>query len=193
MCEIYLFILYTNILYSSIAGIVINNYLFQLGKGQKGQKYNLHIQTGSTSADMLMKVFKLCPAFPSLESMGKFWLPLEIKILKLGRRQDDLYSQTKLIEAKGTLEFPDILEGRRTFQDPNLDDALPNTGAINLQRYAAVLVKFTLHSWSIGGGGISATLKEVIIIDDDMAPLTLYESSIEETSLSPSKRRKVTL
>lgn len=91
------------------------------------------------------------------------------------------------------LEFPDIFEARRCFQDSTLGNTLSNTSAKNLQRYATVIVKFVLLSWSIGGGGISAVLQEVIIIDDDMAPSILYESSIAESCISPSKRRRVAL
>ena len=57
-----------------------------------------------------------------------------------------------------------------------------------LEVYGVAIVKFTLASWTVGSGGISAILQEVIIIDNDVAPCNLYETSIIGTTSPPSKR-----
>ena len=68
---------------------------------------------------------------------------------------------------------------------------LPNLRASYLRRFTTVIVKFTLKSWAIGVGGISAVLQEVIAIDSEMGPSNLGGASSMAVTPSPSKRRKI--
>ena len=167
---------------------MINNYLFQAGNARK---YSIQIEVATLASDKLMALFKLCPHFSNNNMTTKFWVPLESKILKLGRKQDDVYSSEEIASADDILEFPDILDGRNTSQELTKGDLLPNVNAGSLERFSTVIAKFNLKSWMVGTGGITTVLQEVILIDKDMRPKSLQRSLDTAMLASPSKRRKV--
>ena len=169
-------------------GILINNYLARAGKGQK---YILQIEIAESSTEMLQSLFRSCPSFLNMENSSSFWLPLDGKLFKLGRRQEEVYSIEEISAAKGVLEFPDILDSRDTSQELMKGKALPNITADSLPRFGTVITKFTLKSWTIGTGGITASLLEVILIDNNMRPKNLQQSLDNNVLSSPSKRTKV--
>ena len=167
---------------------MINNYLFQAGNARK---YSIQIEVATLASDKLMALFKLCPPFSNNNMTTKFWVPLESKILKLGRKPDDVYSFEEISSPDDILEFPDILDGRNTSQELNKGGLLPNVNAGSLERFSTVIAKFNLKSWMVGTGGITTVLQEVILIDKDMRPKSLQRSLDTAMLASPSKRRKV--
>ena len=173
---------------SSVIGILINNYLVEAGRGGK---YSMHIEVATSTAELFLSLLKSCPAFPSGDSTSKFWIPLEAKLIKLVRKQEDIYSAEELSNGSSMLEFPDILDGRSSSQNLVKGQPLPNISAASLERFGSVVVKFTLKSWTVGMGGITAILQEVILIDKNMRPNNLQQSLDIATLSSPSKRRKV--
>lgn len=159
----------------------------------RGGKYSIHLEVATSTAELFLTLLKTCPAFPSNDSTTKFWIPLEGKLLKLGRKQEDVYSADELSNGNSMLEFPDVLDGRSSSQTLVKGQPLPNLSATSLERFSTVIVKFTLKSWTVGMGGITAILQEVVLIDKNMRPINLQQSLDIGTFSSPSKRRKVIL
>ena len=68
------------------------------------------------------------------------------------------------------LEFRDILEGGSSSQNLVKGQLLLNISTTSLECFGNVVVRFTLRSWTVGIGGITAILQEVILIDKNMHP-----------------------
>ena len=94
----------------------------------------------------------------------------------MGRKQDDIFFSEELSNATSVLEFPDIFDGRSTYQTLVKGQPLPNISARSLERFGTVVVKFTLKSWTVGTGVITAILQEIILIDKNMRPTNLQQS-----------------
>ena len=173
---------------SSVIGILINNYLVEAGRGGK---YTMHIEVVTSTAELFLSLLKSYPTFPTSDLSSKFWIPLEAKLIKLRRKQENIYSAEELSNGSSMLEFPDILDGRSSSQNLVKGQPLPNMSATSLERFGSVIDKFTLRSWTVDMGGITAILQEVILIDKYMRPNNLQQSLDIATLSSPSKRRKV--
>jgi len=93
---------YVNSVYKG-TGVVVNNYLADVGRGQK---YNIHIEVAVASAEALTRLFKSCPSYPENEtSASRLWLPLVGKTLKLARKQDDVFFGGRVADRNRNTNF----------------------------------------------------------------------------------------
>lgn len=67
--------------------------------------------------------------------MTKFWIPLEANLLKLGWKQDEVFSSEEISNATSTLEFPDIFNSQSIQQNLIKGQPLPTGSAGSLNRF----------------------------------------------------------
>lgn len=67
--------------------------------------------------------------------MTKFWIPLEANLLKLGWKQDEVFSSEEISNATSTLEFPDIFNSQSIQQNLIKGQPLPTSSAGSLNRF----------------------------------------------------------
>ena len=72
---------------------------------EEGGNYNTQIEIGSSTREMLFMLFKSYSG--KRDNSDKFWVPLQGKMLKLSRKQDDIYSELAA-DTSNLLQFPDV-------------------------------------------------------------------------------------
>jgi hypothetical protein len=132
----------------------VSNFLRDQGNYNQ---YMIKIALDRESRVALENILSACPQRGQMS-------PLLENALKIGAKYDKVYNSDERTKHNGPTPYPNISDARKLDSDTPLN-SLPPFPALSLTEHSVVAVAFTLTSFTIGTGGISAKLEHVYLTE----------------------------
>ena len=135
-------------------GSVVSNYLREQGNYNQ---YMIKIALDRDSRVALENILSACPQRGQMS-------PLLENVLKIGAKYEKVFDSDERAKHNGPTPYPNISDASKLDNDTPLN-SLPSFPALSLTESSVVAIAFTLASFTIRTGGISAKLEHVYITE----------------------------